>query len=305
MSDTSSMTKDEITQAVAAIPYWFHSIELDQGVVTPGHKTPEILRKELKSLRLPDLRGKTVLDIGAWDGFYTWTAERLGAGRVVSLDHFAWSLNRPKAMELQSLWRETGTGPIPFEETVAWEPAVLPGKRGYDLAHNVLNSNAECHVGNFMGIDYDALGGPFDVVLWLGVLYHMRNPLLALQQVAEATREVAIIETEAFTSTCFADHALCKFLERDELWDDFTNWWVPTEKALVDLCRAAGFRQVEVVQGAPRLTQRRSPPEAKTAFQKVRRAGGHVLREFNVLPPSAGPPIPRIEHYRAIAHAWK
>ena len=72
----------ELYAAVAAIPFWCHSIDLGMGVVTPGIKTPAALRKELASLRLPNLRGKSVLDVGAWDGFYSFTAERLGASRV-------------------------------------------------------------------------------------------------------------------------------------------------------------------------------------------------------------------------------
>jgi hypothetical protein len=62
---------------VAGIPYWCHSIDLGCGVVTPGIKTPEYQAKELESLHLPDLRGKSVLDIGAWDGFYSFPLVRI------------------------------------------------------------------------------------------------------------------------------------------------------------------------------------------------------------------------------------
>src|SRR3954454_18825307 len=83
----------ELHRNVAAIPYWFHSIDLGMGVVTPGFKSSRSHRKELASFRLPDLRGKSVLDIGAWDGFYSFAAERLGAARVVALDHHVWGLD--------------------------------------------------------------------------------------------------------------------------------------------------------------------------------------------------------------------
>lgn len=305
MSNTPPMTKDELTQAVAAIPHWFHSLDLDYGIVTPGDKSQEILQEQLTALNLPDLQGKTVLDIGAWDGFFSWTAERLGASRIVSLDHFVWSLNRAKAMELQSDWHKNGTDPMPLEDTAAWEPDTLPGKRGYDLAHKALNSQAEFHIGDFLDVSIEEIDGPFDVVFYLGVLYHMRNPMLSLEKVAAATKGVAIIETAAIVPNYFTDRSLCEFFERDELADDFTNWWVPTEQALIGMCRAAGFRRVEVVQKAPEIIQPVTLPEAKTFLQKVKRAGGHVLREFDLLPQIPGPLEPHIRHYRAIVHAWK
>ncbi len=305
MSNIEPMTKDEIIQAVAAIPHWFHSIDFGHDIVTPGDKSPETLQKQLAELDLPNLQGKTVLDIGAWDGFYTWTAERLGASRVVSLDHFVWMLNREKATQIQSEWQKNGTTPIPFESTAAWEPDKLPGKRGYDLACKVFNSQAESYIGDYLTVDYEELGGPFDVVFYLGVLYHMRNPILALEKVAAATKEVAIIETEACLPNYFTDETLCQFFERDELNGDFTNWWIPTEKAIVGLCRAAGFSRVKIVQGAPKLPQPSTLPEANTFLQKVKRAGGHVLREFDLLPQLPKPPEPHIQYYRAIVHAWK
>jgi hypothetical protein len=82
----------ELEHKVAAIPFWFHSLDLATGVVTPGLKSPQQHMHELASFRIPDLRGKTVLDIGAWDGFYSFAAERLGAAVFSSckqdhLDH--------------------------------------------------------------------------------------------------------------------------------------------------------------------------------------------------------------------------
>src|ERR1700730_17256530 len=61
--------------------YWFHSIELRPGVETKSVKTSRYLAEELKSLALPSLRDKTVLGIGAWDGFYSFFAEKHGAKR--------------------------------------------------------------------------------------------------------------------------------------------------------------------------------------------------------------------------------
>ncbi len=287
-------TKAELQRAVASVPHWFHSIDLGYDVITPGDRTPEQLRRELEKLCLPDLRDKSVLDIGAWDGFFSWTAERLGARRVVSLDHFVWALDRKRANEHAIEWRTKGMAPRCYEETDAWKPAELPGKRGYGLAHKILKSRVECFVGNFMEVDYKELSGPFDVVLWLGVLYHMRHPLLALEKVVEATKKVAIIETEAMELSAYSGPPLCEFFERDELAGDFTNWWVPNENALVGICRAAGFRRVEVIKGAAEKSSKRS------VWKKLRSSGGHLLREFGLKPP-----LSQITRYRAIVHAWK
>jgi tRNA (mo5U34)-methyltransferase len=60
--------KSKLCEAVASVPFWFHSIDLGHGVTTLGLKSPEQLRVELDRLHLPDLRGKTFLDVGAWDG---------------------------------------------------------------------------------------------------------------------------------------------------------------------------------------------------------------------------------------------
>lgn len=68
---------------------WFHTIDLGNGVITPGEdSTPN----KLQTIALPaDLKGSSVLDIGAWDGFFSFEAERRGASRVLATDDFCWS----------------------------------------------------------------------------------------------------------------------------------------------------------------------------------------------------------------------
>lgn len=237
----ATMLATDLQAQVDAVPYWFHSIDLGGGVVTPGYKTRLLLDRELESLRLPDLRGKTVLDIGAWDGFYSLAAERLGARRVVALDHFVWSIDFS-----QPAFRSPDGKRVPFErDPQIWRPDDLPGKRGFDLARSALVSDVESIVADFMDTDLEALG-QFDVVFYLGVLYHMRHPLLALERLARVTRELAVIETEAVATRRTDLGAWCEYFEADELSGDPTNWWAPNAKALVGMCRAAGFRKVEV-----------------------------------------------------------
>ena len=110
MENRSPETREarELRDRVAGIPFWFHSIDLGMGVVTPGLKSPELHERELASFRLPDLRGKSVLDIGAWAGFYSFAAERLGAARVVALDHHVWGLDREAKNRYKAECKEKG-----------------------------------------------------------------------------------------------------------------------------------------------------------------------------------------------------
>jgi len=86
---------EDLRARVAEVPVWWHSIDLGDGIVTPGTKTSEWLTAELAQLELGDLRGKSVLDIGAYDGYYSFAAERMGAERVVALDGWVWSVDLP------------------------------------------------------------------------------------------------------------------------------------------------------------------------------------------------------------------
>jgi tRNA (mo5U34)-methyltransferase len=235
---------------VDEIPFWWHSIDLGHGVVTPGHKPPAVLAAELGALALPDLTGKTVLDIGGWDGFFAFEAERRGAARVAVVDHYMWAMDSPGQ---QAYWRrcmEEGVTPRPYHETEFWHPDTLPGKRGFELARAARGSAVEDITADFMDCDLDALG-PWDVVLYLGVLYHMEDPMRALRRVAAVTRELAVVETEAIAIPAFDHEALWRFFPGAELNGDISNWWAPNLSALGGALTAAGFAEARAVQGPP------------------------------------------------------
>lgn len=162
-----AFSKEELEAMVATVPFWFHSFDLGNGVTTSGYKPANHLKDELRALRLPDLRGETVLDIGAMDGFYSFEAERQG---------YAWSLDLAQHIKYLRECRKRGVVPVPDQSGPHWRPSELPGKRGYDTIHRALESRVETRVADFMKINVDDLG-VFDVVLFLGVLYHMENPL--------------------------------------------------------------------------------------------------------------------------------
>jgi tRNA (mo5U34)-methyltransferase len=294
-------TRERAEEIIRLCPEWYHSIELAPGVITPGRAPAEVWERELVNLRLPDLRGKSVLDIGAYDGFFSFAAERLGASRVTALDHYVWAADM---VEYMKDWRKSraADSPIPPpHESRHWRPDELPGRRPFDAARSILGSRVEPVVGDFMTMDLAGLGR-FDVVLFLGVLYHLEEPLRAMRRLATvvAPGGLAVIETEAVELPGLGDAAFCEFFPGRELNNDPSNWWAPNAKALEGLCRAAGFREVILLTSPPRPP---SPPLAKRLRTATRRLiiESHIPKRLGYKE-GAETPIPKM-HYRAIAHA--
>ena len=191
---------------------WWHTIDLGNGIVTPGlDPTPG----RLPELQMPhDLTGLSVLDIGAWDGFFSFEAERRGARRVLATDSFCWG---------QGGW---GT------------------KAGFELARQALGSRVEDLDIDPLDLSPDRIGS-FDLVLFIGVLYHMRHPLLALERVFSVTRGQLIVQTQVDLSAL--DRPALAFYQGTELNNDPTNWCGPNPPALLAMLRAVGFREMRIV----------------------------------------------------------
>lgn len=197
---------------------WYHTIDLGNGVVTRGVDNTAI---RLARLDLPPLAGKTVLDVGAWDGFFSFEAERRGASRVVASDYYSWH----------------GMG---------WDTG--KGKAGFELAREVLESRVEDVDMDVMELTPDRVG-TFDVVFFLGVLYHVKNPLAALERVASVTRELLILET--VIDMVGIDRPACAFYPGAELGGDPTNWWGPNPPAVHGMLRSVGFEEVRTITPMP------------------------------------------------------
>ena len=195
---------------------WYHSIDLGGGIVTRGiDDTP--LR--LARLDLPaSLQGLSVLDVGAWDGFFSFECERRGAARVVATDYYSWH----------------GSG---------WG-----AKAGFELAREALGSHVEDVDVDVMDIAPGRLG-TFDLVLFLGVLYHLRHPLLAIDKIAAVTSGTLILET-VVDLVGLGRPAMAFYPDR-ELNADPTNWWAPNQEAVVGMLKSAGFDDVRVVTPTP------------------------------------------------------
>jgi len=280
---------------------WHHSIDLGNGLVTDG------LSKEfLSPAQLPDFAGRTVLDIGAWDGYYSFLAERSGASRVLALDHYAWGVDFARR---NPYWDECfANGVLPdhgLDTTEFWDPA-LPGMAGFNLAKEILDSKVEAVVDDFAIMDVAPLG-QFDVVLFLGVLYHLKEPLTVLERLRRITGQVAVIETEALLLPPCESRSILEFTAANYgPGHDYGNWYTPNLEGLHQLCRAAGFSRIDTIIGPPSL----EPPApassspaspASPAGSRLRHAVGRRLRPAPPQPPA---PRPHRNHYRALVHAF-
>jgi tRNA (mo5U34)-methyltransferase len=276
------VTPEELRDAADAID-WYHSIDLGQGVVTEGSSTPETRVFEHE---LPGFTGRSVLDIGAWDGYYSFLAERNGASRVVALDHYVWGLDWAGRDRYWQECKERGELPDHSKDADEFFNPELPGRRGFDFARDALASKVEPVVADFATTDLESLG-TFDVVLYLGVLYHMMEPLTCLQRVRSVTREVAVIETAAVHIPGYGDRGLVEFFAGSDLNLDYGNWYAPTIEGLRRMARAAGFSRVETIKGPPADP----PPERR------------VARAANALSGKTPEP-PAGVRYRALVHAY-
>ena len=227
--------------------HWFHTIDLGDGLVTDGDSKPSQVIAEA----MPYLRDKSVLDIGAWDGKYSFEAEMAGAGRVVALDHYVWRLDPVARQAYYDECERSGVLPDPdmVDNGFLVEDGT-PGKAGFDLIHGYLDSSVEAVVGDFTTMDLDQLG-TFDVVFYFGVLYHMVDPIGALKRVKQVTGGLAVIETAGVHVPGYEHSSLVEFYAGDELHADYGNWFAPNVAALQGMCRAAGFRRVELKSKTP------------------------------------------------------
>jgi tRNA (mo5U34)-methyltransferase len=191
---------------------WYHSFEFADGAVIDGYMSLQVQKERYARYPFPDdLRGKRVLDIGAWDGWFSFEAERHGA------------------------------------QTIAIDCVEIPT---FLQVHRRLGSQVDYRVLDFYELPAAGLG-KFDVVLFLGVLYHLRHPLLALEIVCGLTTDVAIVESFVIDAENWKEHQnaipTLEFYETFELGNQYDNWSGLTVACLLAMCRAAGFARVELM----------------------------------------------------------
>jgi tRNA (mo5U34)-methyltransferase len=191
---------------------WYHSFHLPDGTQIAGFVPLDTLHWRWSQFSLPAvLRGKRLLDTGAWDGWFSFEAERRGA-EVTAID----CVEVPNFLEI----------------------------------HRKLASRVDYRVLDFYELP-EAHLGTFDYVLFLGILYHLKHPLLALEMVCALTTDTAIVESFVTDGETWREHIadvpVMEFYETDELGNQLDNWIGPSVGCLLALCRAAGFARVELL----------------------------------------------------------
>jgi tRNA (mo5U34)-methyltransferase len=184
---------------------WYQRFELAPGVFTDGPSHFDFLDQTAPFPR--ELDGKSVLDIGTCNGGFAFELERRGASRVVGVD------------------------------------IVDPDLYGFTATKELLGSNAAFLQATLYELPNLLEGEQFDVVLLLGVLYHLRHPLLALDIVRGLARDMVYIETAVcdFEFPKLAKRSITRFYRLDELQNDPSNWFAPTTACLKDWCHSAGL----------------------------------------------------------------
>jgi tRNA (mo5U34)-methyltransferase len=217
------LSPEEIRRRASSLGNWFHNIDLGGVRTAPDHflgDYPAIKWRRFADALPQDLSGCSVLDIGCNGGFYSIEMKRLGADRVLGID---------------------------FDDEYLEQARFAAEMLGYDIEFRRLSV-----------YDVGALGERFDVVLFMGVLYHLRHPLLALDLIHEHVakdllvfqsmqrgspeedkveenypfKQTDIFESPGWPKLHFIEHRYA---------DDPTNWWVPNAACSAGMLRSAGF----------------------------------------------------------------
>jgi tRNA (mo5U34)-methyltransferase len=221
-----TMSRAEIERRARALGQWFHNMDLGGVRTAPDHflgDYPAVKWRRFSDALPQDLSGRTVLDIGCNGGFYAIEMKRRNARRVVGIDH---------------------------DERYLAQARFAAETLGLDIEFRTLEV-----------YDVARLGERFDVVLFMGVLYHLRHPLLALDLIHEhVARDMLVFQTlqrgservdslrdnyEFSERDVFDSEGYPKlhFVEHGYAGDE-TNWWIPNRACSEAMLRSAGFEVV-------------------------------------------------------------
>ena len=215
--------REQLESRISELGPWFHNMRLREVQTAPEHflgDYPQVKYERFRDALPQDLSGRSVLDIGCNGGFYSLEMKRRGAARVLGIDTDEHYLRQAEfAAEVSGL-------EVEFLQLPVWDVA--------------------------------ALGEKFDLVIFMGVLYHLRHPLLALdlihehvakdlllfQSMQRGSREVAeVAEDYEFNAPAPFDEAgypKMHFIEHRYAHDE-TNWWVPNRACVEAMLRSSGF----------------------------------------------------------------
>jgi tRNA (mo5U34)-methyltransferase len=239
----SELTPREIEERVRGLGEWFHNLDLKGVRTAPNHflgDYPAMNWRHLQDAIPADLTGKSVLDLGCNAGFYAMEMKRRGASRVLAVDS---------------------------DERYLAQGRFAAEVNGLDIEFRKLDV-----------YDVGALRERFDVVIFMGVLYHLRHPLLALDLLHEhvvgdlllfqsmqrgSTRVEPLEKDYPFEEREIFDqpgYPKLHFVEHDYS-HDWTNWWIPNRACVEAMLRSAGFEILGNPYSEFYVCRRRELPE--------------------------------------------
>jgi tRNA (mo5U34)-methyltransferase len=251
-----AMTAEQIRDKVAALGEWFHNIDLGGVQTAPNHflsDYPGVKWRQFQHAIPKDMRGLTVLDIGCNGGYYAIEMKRRGADKVIGIDSDDRYLDQAR-----------------FAAEVTGQEIEFRNLSVYDVA---------------------TLGQRFDIVLFMGVLYHLRHPLLALDLIHEhVAKDILVFQSmqrgSADVDPIAVDYDFSAkdhfdrpgypkmhFIEH-EYSHDWTNWWVPNRACVEAMLRSAGFAITDHPEQEVYVCRRAEPPSTDGAVYPARVPAG-------------------------------
>jgi tRNA (mo5U34)-methyltransferase len=252
--ESQTNLRQHVQQQIRALGEWFHNIDIDGVQTAPDHflgDYPRVKWQRFQHAVPADLSGRSILDIGCNAGFYSIEMKRRGAERVVGID---------------------------FDDRYLAQARFAAKTLGYEIEFRKLSV-----------YDVHQLREQFDIVLFLGVLYHLRHPLLALDLIHEhVARDLLILQSmqrgsesiepiqddyEFLETGIFERPSFPRmyFVEKRYAGDP-TNWWVPNRAAVEAMIRSAGFAIVDHPETEVFVCRRRPLPDGPRAiYAAIRR----------------------------------
>ncbi|MGH2783885.1 MAG: class I SAM-dependent methyltransferase [Actinomycetota bacterium] len=234
---------------------WYHSIDLGNGIVTPGYYD---LRQVVGGFPWPDLKGKRCLDVGTFDGFLAFEMEKRGASEVVALDVEDYD-------SLDWLPRRQATGAKELAEQIGPERG-----KGFKIAKEVLGSKVERLPMNVYDLHPDKVG-KFDLIICGSILTHLRDPIRALERIRGVCAE-RLLATEGADLWLSIRHPKRALFELKGAQD---QWFVQNRAGLRKMLDVAGWR-IETESKPFSLDYGRGAPGAQSMrgfLGQMRRAG--------------------------------
>lgn len=218
-------SRDELLKRVSAFPFWYHRIYLGNGVYTletHGHLAHhEAVWQHILPGVPGDLRGASVLDVGCNAGYFCLQTKLRGAGRVLGIEF--WDDFLKQAEMCRQIW-------------------------DLDIEYRALDAH-----------QIPSIQEQFDLIVFTGILYHLKNPLFVVEALGNICRDAILVESEIIPDhpeNCVyvrqgppgavrltpVHKGMMKFVEADEINGDPTNWWVPDTECVKGMLRVAGFK---------------------------------------------------------------